>query len=59
MNMDGDKRKPDPEQLLDLRIDPEQRLCPAFDNVCIGKFRVASEKMGIRVLDNCCEDHIM
>lgn len=49
----------DPEELLELRIDPEERLCPAFDSVCIAKFRAASEKMGVRVLDNCCEDHIM
>ena len=42
MNMDEKKLHPEPEQLLDLRVDPEQRLCPAFDNVCIGKFRVAS-----------------
>jgi hypothetical protein len=56
--MDMGKR-PAPEQLLDLRLDPEQRLCPQFDSVCVAKFQAASEEMGVRVLDNCCEDHIM
>ncbi len=44
----------------DLRLDPEARLCPMFDNVSIKKFRVADRgQMGVRVLDNCAEEHIM
>ena len=43
-----------------IRIDPTQRLCPKFDEVSIAKFPVADrEEMGIRVIDNCAEDHIM
>ena len=43
----------------DLRLDPEQRLCPIYDSVSIKKFRVAdSGEMGVRVLDNCAEEHI-
>ncbi|BAK98918.1 hypothetical protein OBV_17200 [Oscillibacter valericigenes Sjm18-20] len=43
-----------------LRIEPEKRLCPAFDPVSIALFPVANqEDMGVRVLDNFCEEHIM
>lgn len=43
-----------------LRLEPEKRLCPQFDPVCINQFPVADRgEMGVRVLDNCCEDHIM
>lgn len=44
----------------DLRLDPLQRLCPIFDEESIAQFPVAPpEKMGMRVLDNCAEEHIM
>lgn len=44
----------------DLRLDPEARLCPIFDSVSIRKFRVADRgEMGVRVVDNCAEEHIM
>ncbi len=44
----------------DLRLDPEARICPIFDNVSIKKFPMATrEEMGVRVLDNCAEEHIM
>lgn len=44
----------------DLRLDPEQRLCAKFDSVSVAKFPVAPrEKMGVRVEDNCAEEHIM
>lgn len=44
----------------DLRLNPQQRLCPKFDEESIAMFRVAdSDKMGMRVLDNCAEEHIM
>ena len=43
-----------------IRIDPEQRICPKFDHTSIAKFRVAKpEDMGMRVLDDCAEEHIM
>lgn len=44
----------------DLRIDPEARLCPKFDHTSIAMFSVADrEEMGVRVVDNCAEEHIM
>lgn len=47
-------------QIDDLRLDPQQRLCPKFDPVSIAEFPVAEPgKMGLRVLDNCAEEHIM
>lgn len=43
-----------------LRIEPEKRICPAFDPVSIALFPVASwNEMGVRVVDNFCEEHIM
>ena len=48
------------EEKLELTLDPEQRMCPLFDAVSIGKFQMARYKeMGVRVLDNCCEEHTM
>ncbi len=42
-----------------LRIEPEKRLCPAFDPDTIAKYRVASrDEMGFRVVDNFTEEHI-
>lgn len=55
MEKAGSERRKD-----DLRLEPEKRLCPKFDSVSIAKFRVASpQEMGMRVLDNCAEEHIM
>lgn len=49
-----------PDPAPNLRLEPEKRLCPAFDPVTIAKFRVAApEDMGFRVVDNFCEEHIM
>ena len=51
------KQKPTTE---DLRLEPEKRLCPKFDSTSIALFAVAdSGEMGVRVLDNCAEEHIM
>lgn len=53
--MKSEKKHPS----VDLCLDPEQRLCPIFDSVSIRKFRVADrETMGVRVVDNCAEEHI-
>ena len=42
-----------------LRMEPEKRLCPAFDPLTIATFPVADPgEMGVRVLDNFCEEHI-
>lgn len=44
---------------VDFRLDPEKRLCAKFDAVSIAKFRAPIEEMGLRVLDNCAEEHMM
>ena len=42
-----------------LRLEPEKRLCPAFDPETIAVFPVAEPgETGFRVLDNFCEEHI-
>lgn len=44
----------------DLRINPRQRLCGNFDEHSIARFRLAQPgEMGLRVIDNCAEKHIM
>ena len=44
----------------DLRLDPQSRLCPLFDETSIAMYPVADRgEMGIRVVDNCAEEHIM
>lgn len=41
------------------RLDPEQRLCPAFDSCSIKKFAAPDrEEMGVCVVDNFPEEHI-
>lgn len=43
----------------DLRLDPEARLCPAFDAVSIKLFAAPDDsEMGFRVLDNCAEENM-
>lgn len=57
----GDKmRKQKKQDTHDLRLEPEKRLCPKFDAASIALFPVADrEEMGVRVVDNCAEEHIM
>ena len=44
----------------DLRLDPQLRMCPKFDQHSIALFPVAQPgAMGFRALDNCAEEHIM
>ena len=44
----------------DLRLNPEEQLCPKFDQTSIAMFPVADPgEMGFRVVDNCAEEHIM
>ncbi len=58
MFMTGEKKES--AQTENLRLNPEKRLCAKFDAVSIAKFPVAGRKeMGMRVLDNCAEEHIM
>ena len=43
-----------------LRLEPEHRLVPLFDPAGIAEFTVADrDRMGLRVLDDCCQEHIM
>lgn len=50
------KKEKDPEC---IRLNPEERLCPAFDCTSIKLFEAPSrEEMGVRVLDNFPEEHI-
>lgn len=43
-----------------IRLDPDEQICPKFDETSIAKFSVADrEEMGVRVLDDCAEEHIM
>lgn len=58
--MQNQKKLYGPTDMESLRLDPEKRLCPQFDSGSIALFPVAARgEMGIRVLDNCCEEHIM
>jgi len=42
-----------------VRIDPESRLCPEFDQTSIKLFRAPEQgEMGFRVVDNFPEEHI-
>lgn len=43
-----------------MRIDPQQRICPKFDHTGIAMFPAPDrEEMGLRVLDDCAQEHIM
>jgi hypothetical protein len=42
----------------DLRLDPEARLCPAYNIVSIEKSNLPSDDMGIRVVDNCADENM-
>jgi len=54
------KPKADPNHRMPvLRLEPEKRLCPLFDQDSIALFPTAEPgEMGFRVLDNACEEHI-
>ena len=44
----------------DLRLSPEKQLCPKYDEKSIAVFQTADpDRMGVRVIDNCTEEHIM
>ena len=43
-----------------VRLNPEARICPEFDQTGIKLFAAPDrEEMGVRVLDDCAEEHIM
>ena len=42
-----------------IRLDPEERICPAFDSTSIKLFPAPDRKeMGVYVVDNCAEEHM-
>jgi len=41
----------------DLRLDPEARICPAYDSTSIKKYYLPDSEMGMRVVDNCAEEN--
>ena len=42
-----------------IRLDPEEALCAQFDSCSIKKFAAPDrEEMGMRVLDDCAEEHM-
>lgn len=54
------KKKTQREKQDEPSDDPAARLCAKFDSTGIAKFQVGSrEDMGMRVRDNCAEEHIM
>ena len=43
-----------------IRLNPEEEICPAFDSCSIKKFAAPDrEEMGVFVVDNCAEEHMM
>ncbi len=45
------------KEFPDLRLDPEARRCPMFDNRSIKMDSLPDEIMGVRVVDNCAEEN--
>lgn len=43
-----------------IRLDPENRICPKYNYQSLITFPVAGPgEMGMRVVDDCAEEHIM
>ena len=60
MSRQEKKTQPSRHMGENLRLNPQLRLCPKFDPNSIAKFHVGEPgDMGMRVLDNCAEEHIM
>lgn len=48
------------EEIENLRLEPQKRMCNKFDSASIAQYTVAKPgKMGFRVVDNCAEEHMM
>ena len=42
-----------------IRLNPEERLCPAYDCCSVKKFAAPDrEEMGLAIVDNFAEEHI-
>lgn len=47
-------------ETTDLRLNPHKRICPIYDEKSIRTYPLPEpEEMGMRVVDNCAEEHIM
>lgn len=51
----GKRRSKQPQ---DLRLDPSKRLCPRFNDRSEAKYDLPDPEMGVRVVDNCAEEHM-
>lgn len=53
-------KKEKKDKVAVIRVNPEQGLCPKFDETSTVLFPVAKPgEMGVAVIDNCAEEHIM
>jgi hypothetical protein len=54
------KKRPGSQVSTNIRLDPQKRLCPRFDEESIALYPIAQPgEMGFRVVDNFAEEHIM
>ena len=54
------KKRPSSQVGTNIRLDPQKRLCPRFDEESIALYPIAQPgEMGFRVVDNFAEEHIM
>ena len=54
------KQKHDKMEMDNLRLNPEDRICPEYNSYSLAEYPVAKpDEMGVRVVDNCAEEHIM
>lgn len=54
------KRRPTCPVGCNFRLEPQERLCPKFDEESIALHPIAQPgEMGFRVMDNCAEEHMM
>lgn len=54
VNRETETRSEQPEE---FRLDPEERLCPEHDQYSVRLRGLPSQRMGVRVIDNCPEEH--
>lgn len=40
-----------------VRLDPEKRVCPEYDQHSVKEYDLPSREMGWRVIDNCAEEN--
>lgn len=57
--MSKNKKKSNRVPADNLRLNPESRVCPQFNEFSLKEFEMPNSKMGVRVVDNCAEEHQM